>query len=158
MDTVIQCMYNDVKPVRDAIPVRKTSNGYRAPFRRIAVKKTALALAGIAGLATGLALVVPRSPEAVAQDTPQPPPRQGGPEEGGMRRPFMGMMGQGQGSMVALDKHLYVLMGATVYKIDPEKMEVVKKLELVQPGEMRRPNAAQPGAGPDAGRQPRRDQ
>jgi len=123
------------------------------------MRKTTLAMVGIAGLASGLALLVPRSPEAVAQDTPQPPPRQGGPEEGGMRRPFMGM-GQGQGSMVALDKHLYVLMGATVYKIDPEKMEVVKKLELVQPGEMRRSAGgpgAQPGAGPDAGRQPRRD-
>lgn len=127
------------------------------------MKKATLALAGIAGLVSGLALLAPRSPEAVAQDTPQPPPRQAGPDEM-MRRPFASMMGGGAGSMVALDKHLYVLMGATVYKIDPDKMEVVKKLELIQPGDMRRPGSA-PGAGPgaapgggaDTARPPRRD-
>lgn len=121
------------------------------------MKKIALGVAGVVGLALGLALLAPGTPLAAGQEPPTPQqPRQGGPEEGMMRRPFAGMMG-GTGSMVALDKHLYILMGATLYKIDPEKMEIVKKLELVQPGDMRR-SAGAPGTGPDTRRPPRQDQ
>lgn len=64
----------------------------------------------------------------VAQDEPQPRPRpgQGGPTI--------------QGSMLLHQGHIFVLMGPTLYKVDPDKMEVVKELQIVKPPAPKKPS------------------
>lgn len=81
-------------------------------------------------------------------DDPRP---QGQGPMGGMNRPMMGMMPgmTGGGAMVVFEKHIYVLSGPTLYKINPAEMKVVAELRL------RKPPAGRPGrqddmGGPDA--------
>ena len=93
------------------------------------MKRAAFAAAGLAAATSALFLLAPGPNRSEAQDPPPQPPRQGGPDEL-QRRPFPGAMMM-QGTLVAQGKHLFVLMGGTLYKIDPDTMVVVKKLELI---------------------------
>jgi hypothetical protein len=94
-----------------------------------------------------------RSSQVSAQDGPPRDAQRAGPGGGGgggadQRRPFMGGGGMmAPGSMVTMGKHIFVLVGGTLYKIDPETMEVVKTLEVVKRDETRLQR--QPGENPD---------
>ncbi len=99
------------------------------------MKTQSLPLAACAFLAV-LALQ-PDASTAAQQDPLPPRPPGGAPQEEG-RRPMMPGMGpMMQGTMVTLEKHLFVLMGGTIYKVDPNTLEVLKKLELVKPEDLR---------------------
>jgi hypothetical protein len=129
------------------------------------MKRPAFVAAGMLVAASSLSLLFTGSGGVSEAQDRQPPARQGGAAPGGaapggvmggmgMRRP-MGMMGQG--SLVAHGGHLFVLMGPTLYKIDPNSMEVVKKLEIINIEEMRRARRPEEGgrARPEGGRRDR---
>lgn len=68
---------------------------------------------------------------AVGEDEDRPPRN---PRGGAQRGPWGGPGGMGPGmgmgsgaSICALDNFLYVVRGVTIYKIDPETLQVVKK-------------------------------
>jgi hypothetical protein len=51
-------------------------------------------------------------------------------------RQMMGMPGGmgGGAAMAVFERHIYVLSGNTLYKVDPADMKVVKELQLRRPG------------------------
>lgn len=92
---------------------------------------------------------------AIGEDEDRPPRN---PRGGGEKRPPGGMMGMGPGggaSICALGNALYVVRGTTIYKIDPETLQVVKKAtyeEEPMPGKPPGGAGGFDGPPPDEGR------
>ncbi len=108
--------------------------------------RVAIPFVALAAMMAALAIPPGSAPAAApaSLEAQDPPPRERAPGDrfgGGLqdpqrRMPFgPGMMGQG--SMVAMGRYLYVLVGVTIYKVDPESMEVVKTLEVVKREDLR---------------------
>ena len=96
---------------------------------------------------TGVAALVLSQSELFAQDGPWGGGRQGG------QRPDMGRMPRpgGGAAMVALGSKLFVYNGNTLFRVNPETMQIEKSLELKSPEGPGGPGDGQGGEGPGGG-------
>lgn len=89
---------------------------------------------------------------AIGEDEDRPPrqPRGGQGGQGGQG----GRMGMGPmqpASICALGNALYVVRGSTIYKIDPETLQVVKKATYAEDDTMKPPKPPDGEGGPEGG-------
>ena len=69
-------------------------------------------------------------------DTSMDDPRRQDERQAGGPRQMAGMPGMmnGGAAMAVFERHIYVLSGGTLYKVDPLDMKVMKELQLRRPG------------------------
>ncbi|MHC5038529.1 MAG: hypothetical protein ACYTHM_14550 [Planctomycetota bacterium] len=106
--------------------------------------KSALLIGAGILVAAAVLFVVVQGDDLFAQDGPGP----GGRGPGG-RGGFPGMQRRGGGgvAMTTIGKHLYIVSGTTLFKVDPHEMKIVKTLELRAEGDDRPERGDQRGPG-----------